>query len=112
MQHLFSHKARSTDDLKIHQKKAFNQLLASNTLKYSGTQKESYRKWSRDFKRETEELALSDIQQLELLKTKTSHAARVAIQPITGLETELATSQILSHAWSCLEKRFSEPHKP
>ena len=87
-------------------------MIASDTLRFSGAQRENYCKWSRDFQRETEELDLSDIQQLDFLKVKTSGAARAAIQPIVGLETEVATSQILSHAWSFLKKRFDSPQKP
>ena len=70
---------------------AFNQLLNSDTLRYSGTRKESYSKWSQDFKREIEALALTDSQQLDLLKAKTSGVTRAVIQPITRLETEIAT---------------------
>lgn len=61
---------RSTDDLKINHRKAFNPLIGSDAHVYTGTQKENYSKWNHDFKREREELVLSDIQQSEPLKAK------------------------------------------
>merc|ERR1712074_445480 len=97
---------------RLHQEKAFKNLLNATSTKFSGKDVLEYAPWKKALTAEKENIQLNATQELQLLETRTEAEPNQLIRDHPILQFGLSPEIALEEAWKTLDKRYKTPHSP
>merc|ERR1712074_477801 len=97
---------------RLHQEKAFKNLLNATSTKFSGKDVLEYAPWKKALTVEKKNIQLNATQELQLLEARTEVEPNQLIRDHRILEFGFSPEIALEEAWKTLDKRYKTPHSP